>query len=93
MSMPDEHEGHRTMTNEPSVAVSKSEIPAAEATVTEQPFQTADGPLFDRDTLKQFEADDQQAGGNIGKMLALFFLYTVIVMSIVAAWTFYVSAD
>jgi hypothetical protein len=80
------------MTNEPSVAVSKSEIPAAEATVTEQPYLAADGPLFDRDTLRQFEADDQQAGGAIGTMLALFVLNTVVVKSIVAAWTFSVSA-
>lgn len=43
--------------------------------------------LFTRRELQQFDADDVMAGGTIGKMLALFFLYTVIVMSVVAWWT------
>jgi hypothetical protein len=44
--------------------------------------------LFTRDEIEQFDADDENAGGTIGKMLALFFLYTVIVMSVVAWWTY-----
>jgi hypothetical protein len=43
--------------------------------------------LFTHDEIEQFDADDETAGGTIGKMLALFFLYTVIVMSAVAWWT------
>jgi hypothetical protein len=43
--------------------------------------------LFTHDEIEQFDADDETAGGTIGKMLALFFLYTVIVMSVVAWWT------
>ena len=47
--------------------------------------------LFNRAELKHFDSEDRQAGGAIGKMLALFFLYTVIAMSAVAYWTFSVS--
>lgn len=45
-------------------------------------------PLFDRATIEEFSAEDREAGTAIGKMLALFFLYTVVVMSFVAWWTF-----
>ena len=45
-------------------------------------------PLFDRATIQEFGEEDREAGTAIGKMLALFFLYTVIVMSFVAWWTF-----
>jgi hypothetical protein len=38
--------------------------------------------------LKQFDADDSQAGAAIGKMLSWFFLYTVIAMSISAFATY-----
>ncbi len=41
-----------------------------------------DEPLFSRDEMRQFEADDAEAGSVIGRMLSLFFLYTVIVMTI-----------
>lgn len=43
---------------------------------------------FSRDELEQFDRDDVLAGGAIGKMLALFFLYTVIVMAAVGVLTF-----
>jgi hypothetical protein len=45
------------------------------------------GPLFDEKELAEFESDDHHAGRAIGKLLAGFFLYTVIVMTIVALWT------
>ncbi|MCA8993891.1 MAG: hypothetical protein KDA88_18035 [Planctomycetaceae bacterium] len=38
--------------------------------------------LFTQAELKQFEADDAEAGQAIGKMLSMFFFYTVIVMII-----------
>jgi hypothetical protein len=38
--------------------------------------------LFNREELKQFGADDVEAGKNICKMLSLFFFYTVIVMAL-----------
>ena len=43
--------------------------------------------LFDQAELRQFEADDIEAGRAIGKMLSILFIYTVIAMSIVALWT------
>jgi hypothetical protein len=46
------------------------------------------GPFTDQQ-VEQFEEDDGDAGKAIGKMLALFFLYTVIAMSGVAWWTFH----
>ena len=44
-------------------------------------------PLFSEQELAQFDADDAKAGSHIGKMLALFFLYTVLAMLGVALWT------
>lgn len=38
--------------------------------------------LFTREELRQFDADDVDAGKNICKMLSLFFFYTVIVMGL-----------
>lgn len=57
-----------------------SETPAPTATAE-------DAELFSRDELKQFTADDVEAGSAIGKMLSLFFLYTIIAMSLAAWWT------
>jgi hypothetical protein len=42
---------------------------------------------FDREDLQQFDRDDVSAGRAIGKMLALFFLYTIVAMSLAAYWT------
>lgn len=44
--------------------------------------------LFTNSEIEQFEEDDTEAGRAIGKMLSLFFLYTVIVMSIAGIWTY-----
>lgn len=52
-----------------------------------------DTDLFSRDDLKQFAADDVEAGSAIGKMLSFFFLYTIIAMSLVAWWTVSDSAE
>ena len=43
---------------------------------------------FEKEELAQFDADDVIAGKSIGIMLSLFFLYTMIVMSLVGYWTF-----
>lgn len=56
---------------------------ASPATATETPAD----PLFNKQELQQFEADDREAGQAIGKMLSTFFLYTIIVMSLAAWWT------
>ncbi len=45
-------------------------------------------PLFTREEIAQFEADDAQAGQAIGRMLATIFLYTALVMSFAAWWTY-----
>jgi hypothetical protein len=45
--------------------------------------------LFTPAEMKQFDADDAQAGAAIGKMLSLFFLYTVIVMGISTIATYW----
>ena len=59
-----------------------------ETQTTEQPTTNADDPLFPPEEIRQFEADDAEAGSAIGKMLSLFFLYTVIVMAISAYVTY-----
>ena len=51
-------------------------------------------PLFDKDELKQFDADDVEAGQAICKMLSMFFFYTVIVMALATYVTYrWVSAS
>lgn len=86
--MSDETPAKETESSETSGA----ELPAAEAeqaVVTQAVAATApsDEPLFEEDELRQFDADDVEAGSAICKMLSLFFLYTVIVMAIAGAWT------
>jgi len=44
---------------------------------------------FEETELKQFEADDAEAGRAIGKMLSIFFFYTVIVMTISTIATYW----
>ena len=53
----------------------------------EMSSSTAD-PLFNDKELEQFSSDDTDAGRAIGKMLSFFFLYTIVVMSMAAWWTF-----
>ena len=48
--------------------------------------------LFDDTELRQFEADDVEAGRAICKMLSLLFIYTIIAMSIVSLWTVCVTS-
>jgi len=55
------------------------------ATAVAEPFDDH----FERVDIEEFSDDDSAAGTAIGKMLALFFFYTVIVMSISAIWTFW----
>jgi hypothetical protein len=39
-------------------------------------------PLFTAAEVREFDADDVEAGRNLCKMLSLFFFYTVIVMGL-----------
>jgi len=41
-----------------------------------------DAPLFTAAEVREFDADDVEAGKNLCKMLSLFFFYTVIVMGL-----------
>ncbi len=54
----------------------------------------ADQPkeLFSSVELREFDAADTEAGRAIGKMLCILFIYTVIAMSVVSAWTAAVSS-
>ncbi len=61
--------------------------PTATATAEPEP------PLFTDEEIRQFGEDDKQAGSVIGKMLALFFLYTVIIMAWVGWKTFVISGS
>ncbi len=64
----------------------------SETTATNQPepaeSPATPDPLFDKTQIKFFDSEDGHAGSVIGKMLSLFFLYTVFAMSLVAYWTF-----
>ena len=52
-------------------------------------FSQNDGQaLFTGEDLRQFAADDAQAGRTIGKILSALFIYTVIAMSVAIWWTF-----
>ena len=50
---------------------------------------TTEDPLFTPIEVEQFETDDVIAGSAIGKMLSALFLYTILAMSIVGAWTWW----
>ncbi|HEV8001037.1 MAG TPA: hypothetical protein VGP63_14220 [Planctomycetaceae bacterium] len=55
----------------------------------DDPPSPGEGGPFSEQQIEQFEEDDGDAGRAIGKMLATFFFYTVIAMSLVAWWTFH----
>ncbi|MBT4864873.1 MAG: hypothetical protein HON53_07145 [Planctomycetaceae bacterium] len=65
-----------------------STAPVAEGTATAVASVEESKPLFSDEEIKQFDADDTEVGSAIGKMLSLFFLYTVLAMSLVAWWTY-----
>jgi len=49
------------------------------------------GSEFNKQDLAEFSADDTEASANIGKMLTIFFAYSLFAMMVVTAWTFWVS--
>jgi hypothetical protein len=58
-------------------------------TTTDEHAQTEPTePLFDAMELRQFGADDVEAGQAICKMLSMFFFYTVIVMALATYITY-----
>ncbi len=58
-----------------------TETPTHNEAHSENPFTPED--------IVQFDAADAEAGGAIGKMLTLFFFYTVVVMMISGLWTYF----
>jgi hypothetical protein len=51
-------------------------------------------PLFDQQELQEFEAADAEAGSAIGRMLSMFFLYTVFAMTVsTLATLWWISKD
>jgi hypothetical protein len=62
-------------------------LPVAPAAVAVPLPAAEEAPLFTQQEILQLDADDSDAGRSLGKMLGSFFLYTVLVMLIVAWWT------
>ena len=55
---------------------------------TESVIHRNDGTtLFSGDELRQFAADDAEAGRRIGKILSALFIYTLLAMSVAVWWT------
>lgn len=52
------------------------------------PDHSVDSDQFSEDEIRQFAADDAEAGRRIGKILATLFVYTLIAMAVVTCWTF-----
>ncbi len=77
--------------SESTVTKQPESVPQAGPEPAEPPVNPSE--LFDKAQLHFFGAEDSHAGGVIGKMLSLFFLYTVVVMALVAVWTFAVSGN
>ena len=66
------------------------QVTAGEYETSERPESALEfpGAEFGQPELEQFEADDREAGANIGKMLTVFFLYSLVIMAgvVVAAY-------
>lgn len=74
-----------------SMSTSPSHSPASSVQKVEptfEPDRPAASDLFSEDELRQFAADDAEAGRRIGKILATLFVYTLIAMAVVTCWTF-----
>jgi hypothetical protein len=50
--------------------------------------ETADEPLFSATEIRNFDAEDVEAGKNLCKMLSLFFVYTVLAMGAMIFFTY-----
>jgi len=77
-----------TAPNQEQQAESQETASAIAEPADEQAADNAFEDHFRPVDIDQFTEEDTIAGSAIGKMLAWFFLYTVIVMSISAWWTF-----
>ncbi|MEW4489346.1 hypothetical protein AB1L42_14790 [Thalassoglobus sp. JC818] len=59
------------------------QVTSEQVTHTSEDVESPFGP----EEIRQFDADDAEAGRAIGKMLTLFFFYTVVVMIVSAVTT------
>ncbi|WP_437194427.1 hypothetical protein [Planctomicrobium sp. SH527] len=59
-----------------------------------EPISSSNYEQFSPEEIASFDADDAHAGAAIGKMLTVFFLYTVVAMvgSSVATWYWIVNS-
>ncbi len=78
-----EHESSPNTSTEASSASAGTEGTAVESPPEPQEQEA----VFTHEELELFEDEDETAGRNIGKMLSLFFFYTVAVMTFVVWWT------
>ena len=53
-----------------------------------EPSDGDEPELFSRKELRQFAAEDSQAGRAIGIILMTLFVYTIVAMTIVIIWTY-----
>ncbi len=53
-----------------------------------EPSEGNEPELFSRRELREFAAEDAQAGRAIGKILVTLFIYTIVAMTIVIIWTY-----
>ena len=51
------------------------------------------GSNFNRADLEEFAADDAKASGNIGRMLVLFFGYSLVALIVVTTWTVWAMSE
>lgn len=66
-----------------------SEVSQASRYNSDNNFNPGEAPsLFSREELRQFAAEDAEAGRRIGKILASLFIYTIIAMSVAIWWSF-----
>lgn len=68
------------------------ERPEVEVTAPSMQTSSVSTTSFSRQEIRQFEADDVEAGRRIGKILTMLFVYTLIAMSIVIWWSLGVSS-
>ena len=66
-----------------------SEVSQSSRYSSDNDFNPQEAPsLFTREELRQFAADDAEAGRRIGKILAALFIYTIVAMSVAIWWSF-----
>ena len=70
-----------------------------EATTVEQGVSSETGETsafpgseFDRQDLAGFSADDTEVTANIGKMLTIFFFYSLVAMMCVTLWAYLITS-